>query len=102
MTRGSQVEKFMVAAPKRQIALTKVIDEIYRAYKTVLEECVRSPNWFELTQLRKKIFFKKCTKSAKKCKKVPKLDKIFFFKKCTKSAKTHKSLLLLLWNGKSH
>ena len=65
MTRGSQVEKFMVAAPKRQIALTKVIDEIYRAYKTVLEECVRSPNWFELTQLRKMTLFQKCTKSTK-------------------------------------
>ena len=80
MSKGSQVEKFMVTAPKRQIALTKTLDEIYRALKTVPEECVRSPNWLELTQLRK----------------------MTFFKKCTKSAKTHKSLLSLLWNGKPH
>ena len=41
--------KFMVTAPKRQIALTKVIEEIYRAHQTVLEEYVRSWGSTELT-----------------------------------------------------
>ena len=35
--------------------------------QTVPEECVRWPNWLELTPLRQMTLLKKCTKNTKKC-----------------------------------
>ena len=55
--------------------------------QTVPEECVRWPNWLELTPLRQMTLLKKCTKN------VPKIPK---------SVKSQKSLVSLLWNGRSH